>query len=104
MQRIAFVMHIKPGGEQEYRARHQQVWPALLTDLKAAGCQNYSIFVRGLDIFAYMEVADFQRFLQAMANSEANARWQAFMDDILSLEPDPAIGFPFALEEVFHLD
>jgi L-rhamnose mutarotase len=104
MQRIAFVMHIKAGGEQEYRLRHQQVWPALLADLKGAGCQNYSIFARGLDLFAYLEVEDFQRFLQTMASSEANERWQASMSNILSLEADPTTGFPFVLEEVFHLD
>lgn len=104
MQRIAFTMQIKAGGEQDYRLRHQQVWPALLADLKAAGCQNYSIFARGLDLFAYLEVEDFPRFLQTMARSEANDRWQAFMSDVLSLEPGPATGFPFVLEEVFHLD
>ncbi|HLV97961.1 MAG TPA: L-rhamnose mutarotase [Ktedonobacterales bacterium] len=103
MQRIAFTMHIKPGGGQEYHVRHQQVWPALLADLKAAGCQNYSIFARDLDLFAYMEVEDFPRFLQTMAHSEANERWQTYMNDILSLEADPTTGFPFVLEEVFHL-
>ena len=32
MQRIAFTMKIKPGSEQEYRRRHQQVWPELLAE------------------------------------------------------------------------
>ncbi|MDQ2884708.1 MAG: L-rhamnose mutarotase [Chloroflexota bacterium] len=36
MQRIAFTMHIKPGTEEEYRRRHQHVWPELLADLKRA--------------------------------------------------------------------
>ena len=35
MQRIAFTMKIKPGTEEEYRRRHQQVWPELLADLNA---------------------------------------------------------------------
>ena len=34
MQRIAFMMRIKPGTEEEYRQRHRQVWPELLADLK----------------------------------------------------------------------
>lgn len=33
MQRIAFTMNIKPGSEEEYCARHQQVWPEMLADL-----------------------------------------------------------------------
>jgi L-rhamnose mutarotase len=30
MQRIAFVMRVRPGQEDEYRRRHQAVWPEML--------------------------------------------------------------------------
>jgi L-rhamnose mutarotase len=104
MQRVAFTMRIKPGYEEAYRERHQQVWPELLADLKKAGCHNYSIYAGGQDLFAYMEVEDFPRYLEAMAASEANQRWQAYMSAIMTMETDPATGFPFVLPEVFHLD
>jgi L-rhamnose mutarotase len=104
VRRIAFTMKIKPGSEEEYRRRHQQVWPGLLADLKQAGCSRYSIYMRGLDLFAYMEVEDFQRFLSIMAGSLASGRWEEYMSDILIRETDPATGFPFVLPEVFHLD
>ncbi len=104
MQRIAFIMKIKPGSEEEYRRRHQQVWPELLADLKQAGCSWYSIYMRGLELFAYMEVEDFQRFLSTMAASRASEHWEQYMSDILVRETDPATGFPFVLPEVFHLD
>ena len=104
MQRIAFMMQIKPGAEEEYRRRHQQVWPELLADLEAAGCHNYSIFTRGDDLFAYMEVDDFARFKQRMAESAADRRWQTYMNEIMVKELDPAIGFPYVLPEVFHID
>ena len=104
MQRVAFIMRIKPGSEEEYRRRHQQVWPELLADLKRAGCQNYSIFLCGTELFAYMEVDDFQRYLATMATSQASARWEAHMSDILIRETEAATGFPPVLEEVFHLD
>lgn len=104
MRRIAFTMKIKPGSEEEYRRRHQQVWPDLLADLKAAGCSNYSIFIQGLDLFAYMEVEDFQRFLSVMATSQASQRWEDHMKDILIRETEPDTGFPYVLPEVFHLD
>ena len=64
MERIAFTMRVKPGQEQEYRRRHEAVWPAMLEALKAAGCRNYSIYMKGQDLFAYMEVEDFQAFLR----------------------------------------
>jgi L-rhamnose mutarotase len=104
MQRIAFIMKIKPGSEEEYSRRHQQVWPELLADLKQAGCSRYSIYMRGLELFAYMEVEDFQRYLTVMAASQASERWEQYMSDILMRETDPATGFPFVLPEVFHLD
>ena len=104
MQRIAFTMKIKPGSEEEYRRRHQQVWPELLADLKQAGCSRYSIYMRGLELFAYMEVEDFQHYLTVMAASQASEHWEQYMSDILVRETDPATGFPFVLPEVFHLD
>ncbi len=104
MQRVAFTMKIKPGYEEEYRVRHQHVWPELLADLKKAGCHNYSIYPQGLDLFAYMEVDDFQRFLDSMSKSEANDRWQHFMSEIMTTDSDPHTGFPYVLPEVFHLD
>jgi L-rhamnose mutarotase len=104
MQRIAFTMRIKPGTEEEYRRRHRQVWPELLADLKRAGCQNYSIYLRGTELFAYMEVDDFQRYLEIMAASRASERWEEYMSDILIRETDTVTGFPYVLPEVFHLD
>ncbi|HEU5227706.1 MAG TPA: L-rhamnose mutarotase [Ktedonobacteraceae bacterium] len=104
MQRIAFTMRIKPDTEEEYRRRHQQVWPELLADLKRAGCQNYSIYLRGTELFAYMEIEDFQHYLEIMATSQASERWEAQMSDILIREVEASTGFPPVLEEVFHLD
>ena len=104
MQRIAFTMRIKPGTEEEYRRRHWQVWPELLVDLKRAGCQNYSIYLRGTELFASMEVDDVQRYLEIMAASRASERWEAQMSDILIREIEAASGFPPVLEEVFHLE
>lgn len=104
MQRIAFLMRIKPGSEAEYRRRHQQVWPEMLSELRAAGCRNYSIFLQGLQLFAYLEVADFAHFREYLAASVVSDRWENFMSDILEREVDPTTHFPFLLEEVFHLD
>jgi L-rhamnose mutarotase len=103
MQRIAFTMRIRPGTQEEYQRRHQAVWPELLADLTAAGCHNYSIYLRGEDLFAYIEVEDFSAYLRKMAASEASRRWEEQMSDILIRDLDSATGFPPTLEEVFHL-
>jgi L-rhamnose mutarotase len=97
-------MRLRPGCEAEYRQRHMAVWPALLDALRRAGVHNYSIFVRGKDLFGYLEVEDFPRFQHAMAASEVNARWQAEMASLIDPLTDPATGFHQRLDEVFHLD
>ena len=103
-ERIGFTMRVLPGREAEYRRRHEAVWPELLADLRAAGARNYSIFLRGVDLFAYLEVDDFDRFTSQMSDSAANARWQAEMAELIDPLTDPATGFHTRIPEVFHLD
>ena len=44
MQRVAFKMKLKPGAAAEYKRRHDEIWPELAAELKAAGVSDYSIF------------------------------------------------------------
>ena len=104
MERVGFTMRILPGQEAEYRRRHASVWPEMLEALKAAGCRDYSIFLRGSDLFAYLEVDDFAAFRAAIALNPVDARWQAEMVELIDPLTDPATGFHQRLEEIFHLD
>jgi L-rhamnose mutarotase len=104
MERVGFTMRVRPGQETEYRRRHASVWPEMLQALKAAGCHDYTIFLRGDDLFAYLEVEDFARFRAMMAASPVDARWQAEMAALIDPLTDPATGFHQRLEEIFHLD
>jgi len=104
MERIGFTMRLLPGQEAEYRRRHAAVWPEMLDALRAAGARDYSIFINGDALFAYLEVDDFTAFTEAMATSEANARWQEQMAALIDPLTDPATGFHRRLDEVFHLE
>jgi L-rhamnose mutarotase len=104
MERIGFTMRVIPGHEAEYRRRHAAVWPEMLSALKAAGCRDYSIFIRGEDLFAYLVVDDFDAFRASLATSPVNARWQSEMAELIDPLTDPATGFHQRLEEIFHLD
>jgi L-rhamnose mutarotase len=104
MERIAFAMRLVPGAEAEYRRRHAAVWPDMLSALTEAGCSNYSIFLRGADLFGYLEVADFAVFRASMNASPVNGRWQSEMATLIDPLTDSATGFHQRLEEVFHLD
>jgi L-rhamnose mutarotase len=104
MERVGFVMRVLPGKEAEYRRRHAAVWPEMLAALRTAGCHDYSIFLRGSDLFGYFEVDDFEAFRRSMDLSPVNVRWQADMAALIDPMTDPATGFHLRLEEVFHLD
>jgi L-rhamnose mutarotase len=105
MEHVGFVMRLRrPEAEAEYRRRHAAVWPEMLDALRQAGCHNYSIFIRGQDLFGYFEVDDFRAFQRQMNASEVNRRWQAEMAALIDPLTDPATGFHQRLDEVFHLD
>ncbi|GAA0321823.1 L-rhamnose mutarotase [Actinoallomurus spadix] len=105
MQRVCFLLKVRQDRLEEYRERHQAVWPEMLTALRAAGWRNYSIFSRddGL-LVGYLETDDFDAARAAMENTEVNARWQAEMAPFFEgLDGRPDEGM-VPLAEVFHLD
>jgi L-rhamnose mutarotase len=104
MERVGFTMRLLPGQEAEYRRRHAAVWPEMLDELRAAGAHDYSIFLRGEDLFGYLVVDDLAVFQAYLAASDVNARWQAEMGGLIDPLTDPATGFHRRLDEVFHLD
>jgi L-rhamnose mutarotase len=106
MKRVCFLLKVRAGKMDEYRRRHQQVWPEMLDALRATGWSNYSLFLRpdGL-LIGYLETPDFERARTAMQEHSVNARWQAEMAPFFeSLELGPADASMTPLEEVFHLD
>lgn len=105
LHRVCFCLQVKPERLDEYRERHQAVWPEMLTALQNAGWHNYSLFLRedGL-LIGYVETPDFQAALQAMAETEVNRRWQAEMADFfIGLPGKKADEQMQVIPEVFHL-
>ncbi len=106
MQRVCFLLQVRPEMLEQYRERHQAVWPEMIAALSETGWHNYSLFLRpdGL-LVGYFETPDFERARAGMAHREVNARWQSemapFFVALEGLRPDE--GF-LKLEEVFHLD
>jgi L-rhamnose mutarotase len=105
MERVCFLLRVRPERLEEYKERHRAVWPEMLDALRAAGWRNYSLFLDadGL-LVGYLETDDFGRALAAMEATDVNARWQAEMAEFFALpsgeRPDTGLR---RLEEVFHL-
>lgn len=101
MPSYSFVIDLKPGAEADYKRRHDEIWPDMRRFLSAAGFKNYHIFRHGSTLFAYFECDDFERLIRQSETDETNQSWQAYMQDIISLDTDPETGFPKLLEEMF---
>lgn len=80
MQRVCFLLKVRPALREEYIKRHQAVWPDMLEALKQTGWNNYSIFLddNGL-LVGYLETDDFEAAQAAMATTDVNRRWQETM-------------------------
>ena len=106
MQRVCFLLKVRPELLDEYRARHAAVWPDMLEALADSGWHNYSLFLRddGL-LVGYLETEDFAAAQASMAATAVNARWQAemgrFFEALEGSRPDEAMS---PLTEVFHLE
>ncbi|MDQ2783502.1 MAG: L-rhamnose mutarotase [Chloroflexota bacterium] len=106
MERVCFLLQVRPDRLDEYKREHQAVWLPMLTALRETGWQNYSLFLRddGL-LVGYFETPDLDTALAGMASREINAQWQAhmapFFVDLADRRPDE--GF-LRLTEIFHLD
>ena len=105
MQRVCFVLQVKPDRIEEYKLRHSAVWPEMLAALRKTGWTNYSLFLRpdGL-LIGYLETPDFDRARAEISRLEINRQWQSQMANFFlqsdGLLPDQSM---VALEEIFHL-
>jgi L-rhamnose mutarotase len=106
MESVCFLARIRPDRLEEYRARHQQVWPEMTDALRSSGWTNYTLFLAddGL-LVGYLETDDYPAAQRRMAQTGVNERWQAemapFFADLGDERPDQ--GFR-RLAEVFHCD
>ncbi len=103
MEKHAFRMRLKPGFEEEYRRRHEAIWPELVALLRDAGISDYSIHLDRATghLFASLwRTAD--HGMASLPQQEVMQRWWAWMGEIMETNPD---GSPEVtlLEPMFHL-
>ena len=103
VRRYAWVAEVRPGYEEEYRRRHDEIWPEMVEALREAGVRNYSIFRHGLTLFGYFETDDLEQTQRYLTNSEVNRRWGESMVPIMKMEIDPNTDFPYLLPLQWHM-
>lgn len=104
MASYMWVLEVRPGCEDEYKRRHDEIWPELVAEIRQSGIRNYNIFRHGLHLFGYFETDDFEKSRHYLANSEANRRWGASMAPLMKIEVDPRTNFPYLLPLQWRMD
>ena len=101
--RVAFKMQLFKGYEEEYKKRHEELWPELKTLLKETGISDYSIFLDETtnSLFGILKAED-QELLNNLPLHPVMQRWWKHMGDIMESNPDNSpVQTP--LKEVFYL-
>jgi L-rhamnose mutarotase len=104
MIRKAFTMKLKPGFEEEYRRRHDRIWPELVQELRSAGVSDYSIYLdsSSLTLFAFQKLTD-DNNSEDLPGTEIVKKWWKYMADIMDTNLDNS-PVSHDLDEVFHMD
>ena len=103
MKRIAFKMQLHRDKEEEYKRRHDAIWPELKKLLAEAGIVDYSIFLdeETNTLLGVLKIED-PRQLDRLPENPVMQRWWSYMKDIMDTHPDHSpITKP--LKEVFYL-
>lgn len=105
MDRYAWKAMLKPGMKEEYKRRHDAIWPEMVVLLKAAGIRNYTIWNVGDELFGYYEC---EKGLDYAASVQAQSpivdKWNQYMDDVMTMPLDPDTGVQPKLERMFFLE
>ena len=103
MKRVAFKMYLKEGYKEEYRKRHNELWPEVADLLKKAGISDYSIFLdeQSYVLFAVQTVSNAEGS-QSLGHQGIIQKWWDYMADIMEVNPDNS-PVSEELEAMFYL-
>ncbi len=107
VRREAWVMWLKPGNEEIYKQKHDEIWPEMIEQMRSRGIRNYSIYRDGLTLFAYLERDDTVPSPDTAPTPDEPGpvtwRWWKMMEPYMECNPDgsPRRG---EVQEMFHLD
>lgn len=104
MERSAFKMKLYKGFEEEYKKRHDEIWPELKEAISKAGVTDYSIYLdeETGTLFAFRRLTE-DNTAGNLANNPIVRKWWDYMADVMETNPDNSpVSAP--LREVFHMD
>lgn len=99
----AFRMQLRPGMAEDYKARHDAIWPELAALLHEAGIRDYSIFLDEATgaLFAMLKLTE-DATMDQLPSHPVMRRWWDHMAALMEVAPDNQ-PLEWPLRPVFHL-
>ena len=109
MRRFGQVLGIRPECIDEYKRHHAAIWPEIEHAIRVAGIRNYSIFLRGEQLFGYFEYHgppdEYDTRMATLAQAPRMRDWWDVMEAMQVPDPQRVPGTWWSdMEEVFHQD
>ena len=104
MEVLAFKMKLLPGYADEYKKRHDLIWPELKSLLRTHGISDYSIFLDDEShfLFGKMKVENVASLI-SLPESPLMKKWWEYMKDIMVTNEDASpVSIP--LKQVFFME
>ena len=102
-ERFVFRMRLHPGKRDEYERRHDEIWPELVTLLKAAGVSDYSIHLDPeTNLLIGVLIRPTDHGMDVLPNHPVMQKWWAHMADLMETKDDNE-PVAVALPRVFHM-
>jgi L-rhamnose mutarotase len=104
MKTVAFKMRLNPGQVEEYKKRHDEIWPELKALLKANGISDYFIFLdEETNVLFAVQKQEGGATSQDLGQTAIVKKWWAYMADLMETNPDNS-PVSTSLKAVFHLE
>lgn len=103
MIRKASIMKVYKDCYDEYKRRHDNIWPEMEKMLNEYGAHNYSIFLdeKTGNLFSYLEIEN-EELWNRSAKTDICKKWWEYMKDVMDTNEDNSpVEIP--LKELFHL-
>ncbi|MEO9819917.1 MAG: L-rhamnose mutarotase [Paracoccaceae bacterium] len=102
-ERFVFRMRLHPGKRDEYERRHDEIWPELVTLLKAAGVCDYSIHLDPeTNLLIGVLIRPTDHGMDALPDHPVMQKWWSHMADLMETNDDNE-PVAVALPRVFHM-
>ena len=96
-------MKLKPGNQEEYEKRHEEIWPELKQLLSESGVSDYHIFLdKETDMLFAVQNVSGDHGSQDLGKDPIVQKWWKYMSDIMDTNEDfsPVV---VPLNEVFFM-